>query len=682
MPSPPKNTNVTFSNGSNPNTVEIGDQNNDSLLDQMLGVITDLFNTAKDNFNELLQCPGGQRRGWKILSGNSPVEFAPCGCYDDALWPLLLGVPAAAKAGATVASKMLVEKARKKWTKIALDKTMDLFESLEKEYLLVFKKMRSYRLLLKPPPLKQGYIRLYRGQGIKNKFDTNGGEYFVPSVDLTTPAVLDIDNPNFGSSPSGRYWSTDIEKADFDSRNYGTYNTNDSEVFYTDIPESDYLNSKLDGYGTVHNLKTLSGQKHPELIEGAKWRPGEGGWIFPEDAFMPLRRRNADGVIEIVSDVPNSVTDMDLNPGLFLQTGADTDTVFLDSSLNNTNFLDDITRESGLAATNKTIAYQGIKDKTQEAWRKQSRLREILNNQDASDDFLQKAVSDVEDAGENLEKEIDKFLVKHIEDPDNPYLSAFEKFKDKSFSGRKYIEEFLLWFTAFIAFIYQVMSLVSIVKDKSCIPLMEGGLSEFSNKPRMAEIRNQRIGAKASVWAELNPETCECSECPADWNFCDHSSITNLYLKETNSCIPPCCGDQEFKPITLISTCKCDCPPDKVWMPCKKSDCTQSDSLLTSVFNPSSPGKCVDPNPNPEKLEWDDETCEWKCKKANEAPAPNKFSVWINPLKTQIKPCAFNKPRLPPHCECSGEYENSTRISENLKNTFNIVPITELRIIE
>ena len=39
MPSPPKNTNVTFSNGSNPNIVEIGDNDNDSLMDQMGNII-------------------------------------------------------------------------------------------------------------------------------------------------------------------------------------------------------------------------------------------------------------------------------------------------------------------------------------------------------------------------------------------------------------------------------------------------------------------------------------------------------------------------------------------------------------------------------------------------------------------------------------------------------------------
>ena len=165
MPPPP--TNVTFSNGSKPTTSEIGDDNNDSLIDHMGNIIEGLYESAKDNFNELLNCPGGKRRGWKILDGGSPVEFAPCGCYDDALWPMVLGVPAAAKAGAGMTAKILAKKARKKWTREAIKQTKEILDILLQDYYRGLKLLNNSTVYLKRklPPVPPGYTRLYRGQG-------------------------------------------------------------------------------------------------------------------------------------------------------------------------------------------------------------------------------------------------------------------------------------------------------------------------------------------------------------------------------------------------------------------------------------------------------------------------------------------------------------------------------------
>lgn len=678
---PPLPNNVTFATGSNPQSVELNDDNdhNDSLMDQMLGVITDLFNTAKDNFNDLLQCPGGQRRGWKILDGNSPVEFAPCGCYDDALWPLLLGIPAAAKAGGTVATKILVKKARKKFTKEAIKKSNYVVGGLIENYYKALKGIQTaYNkqglLLRKVPPVKPGYRRLYRGQGARWK----GNKPNRLDLDLKTPLVdmLDIDNPNFKADYMGHFWTDSEEYAQsFADAGWPPVLTNESQVFFMDIPidEAEKVRLYQNTVGTVDNLAMLPGQKYPFNLK-LPVDPTTGEYYYPPDIKVPLRRRNEQGVIEIVTDTPVASKDMDLNPSIFTTNMGDAQReYYLDSSMYGTNYLDQATREANLYSESAELAFQGLKGKTKNIQDLQSNLDKLLGDPSTPDSVLQDAISKVEDATSALKDQIDELFDTH----NIPNTNAFLKdLSESSFAWSKYLKEFLPWFLGLLAFIEMIMSLVTIVKDKSCIPLMEGGLSEFSNKPRMAEIRNQRIGAKASVWAELNKETCECSECPADWNFCDHSSITNLYLKETNSCIPPCCGDQEFKPITLISTCKCDCPPDKVWMPCKSSDCTQSDSLLTSIFNPSSPGKCVHPNPDPEKLEWDDETCEWKCKTNNETPPPSPVTSWIFPPKTPIKPCASNKPRLPPHCECSGSY-SSTEFNPLL----NIATLHSIRLL-
>jgi hypothetical protein len=109
-------------------------------------------------------------------------------------------------------------------------------------------------------------------------------------------------------------------------------------------------------------------------------------------------------------------------------------------------------------------------------------------------------------------------------------------------------------------------------------------------------------------------------------------------------------------------------------MPCESSDCTQTDSFLTSIFNPSKPGKCVDPNPNPEKLEWNSQTCAWECKDSIEIPPPPD-SIWAINIKSPIKPpCKKDEVRVPPDCLCSGSYS-----TENLN--INISTIAAIKLL-
>lgn len=670
MPPPP--TNVTFSNGSKPTTSEIGDDNNDSLIDHMGNIIEGLYESAKDNFNELLNCPGGKRRGWKILDGGSPVEFAPCGCYDDALWPMVLGVPAAAKAGAGMTAKILAKKARKKWTREAIKQTKEILDILLQDYYRGLKLLNNSTVYLKRklPPVPSGYTRLYRGQGARRLQKKVNG-----NLDLDSPSEIDIDNPVF-DTPFGKYWTDEPGYADRFARTNSGMATNDSQIFYIDVPTSEANRTKLGGLrnGTVNDLGMLPGQKYPEEIPGSRWNWELGEFEFGPDGRMPLRRRNSNGVIEIVEDIPQT-SDLDLNPGVFATNEQSANfEYYLDSSLYNTNYVENLTRETNLAQESVSLAFQDLKDKTRKILDKQEELESLLNNPNSSDSTLIKLVSEIENTGANLNNSIDRYFDKY----EASDLGMLNQLKEKSTSWLSYITYFVPWFLGLLAFIDRIMSLVSIVKDKSCIPLMEGGLSEFSNKSKMAQIRNQRIANKTSVWAELNPETCECSECPGDWSFCDHSSITNLYLKETNSCIPPCCGGQELKPITLIETCKCDCPEGQVFMPCECSDCSKSDSLLTSLFNPSKPGKCVDPNPDPEKLEWNPQSCSWECKNYSIEYPSYSFGT---PVKKPLPKCEKDGVRKPTSCECSGSYKIEPCVSESLQSAYNIVPITEIRIM-
>lgn len=679
MPSPPKNTNVTFSNGSNPNTVEIGDNDNDSLMDQMGNIIEGLYES-----NELLECPGGQRRGWKILTGDSPVEFVPCGCYDDALWPYLLGIPAAAKAGATLAAKLIIRKAKRKYSKKALFLFLHGISSLERSYKKGLKLVFNYaHIRRKLPPVQPGYKRLYRGQG-----DRKLQQKARNNLDLdTTSVVRDSTDSLQLNTPDGKFWSDDIlysESFVYADRSQVTA-TDASEVFFIDIPIEDYNRASLGNRrntGNASNLQMIPEQKY--LTEaGARWDKVLQEYTFPPNAKMPLRRRLQDGSIGIVDDVPDARVDMDLNPGVFAWNAESAKAEFyLDSSMHNTNFLDQAMAEANLAKESTTQFALRLKEKTNNVRSKGKELEQLLaGGESVSSASAQQFIAVLESSAKELVDEIDRIFdvydLNHIYGFSVQYLREMSK---TTFSMLEYIKYFLPWLIGLLAFIEMVMNLVTIVKDKSCIPFMEGGLSEFSNKDKMSQIRSQRIANKAAVWAELNPETCKCSECPGDWNFCDQSSLANLYLKETNTCIPPCCGGQEFKPITLIETCKCNCPDGQVFMPCECSDCFQSDSSITKFFNPSKPGKCVNANPDPEKLEWNPKSCSWECKNYTIEYPSYSFGT---PVKKPLKPCKDKGIRQPSSCECSGAYEISPCVVlETLQKTFNIVPITELRIIE
>jgi hypothetical protein len=683
MPEQPNN--ITYNIGNNIETAELNDDNNLSILDRMNVILEELYTTSKDNLEQLLICPEGKRRGWKILDGDYVVEFAPCGCYDDALWPIVLGIPAAAKAGAKIASKILVKKAKKKWRKEALKFFKGKVEELRSSYEQGLKLLFNMGILRrKLPPVKPGYTRLYRGQGVRRL-----QQRAKRNIDLHTPNVLrdKTDIPNFGV-PDGKYWTDDINYANiftFPDNELAGY-TKESEIYFIDIltTEAQKLNlGSSRNLGDATNLKMIEGQKY--LTEaGAKFNDVLKEFTFPPSTKMPLRRRNSQGIIEIVIDTPNSKLDIDLNPGVFAWNAESAASEFyLDSSLYGTNFLKDAADSANLARESSTQVFLRLKEKTNKVLEQQDKLSRLLDGDGIPDSAnVSKFISSLESTAKDLASEIDRiFDVYDTDLPGNSWGYAIEnlrKMSQSSFSLFDYIKIFLPWFLGLLVFIDIAMSLITIVKDKSCIPLMEGGLSEFSNKPRMARIRNQRIQNKASVWAELNPETCKCSECPEDWNFCDQSSLANLYLKETNTCIPPCCGNQEFKPITLIETCKCDCPEGQVFMPCECSDCTQSDSFITRLFNPSKPGICVEINPDPEKLEWNPKSCSWECKNYTIEYPPILFGA---PTRKPLPPCENNKIRKPKSCECSGSYSIKP-CNSITNNTYNIVPFTELNIVE
>lgn len=678
MPNPQPN-NPVFNNGGNPEAVE----KDNSLSSQFLENLQNLYETSKDGLSDLLYCPGGQRRGWKILDGDSAVEFVPCGCYDDALWPLLLGIPAAAKGAGKLAAKTLTKKARKKFTKEAIEKSKEGIESLKGSYYRALKGIGSNTHLLrrKRPPVQPGYTRLYRGQGARKlQKKTN------PNLDLDFPPELDPDNPNFNNDPLGHYWTDDEGYADRFSRTDSGLHTNDSQIFYVDIPTAEAEKFKLgrgQRNGTEYDLEMLPGQKYGEEVGGIIWDPSIGEYVWPPHVKMPLRRRNllinppTDGWIEIVIDTPDPKRDIGLNPDVFAanQKSAGFE-YYLDSPLYGTNYLEGLNRQANLYSESAALAFQGLKQRVQEIMDLQSQLDDLLSNPSTPNDVLQDMISKTENAASNL-KDLTNTLFDTYEGTGDRYATDLKALADASFGWSNYLKTFVPYFLGLLAFIDGIMNTVSIVKDKSCIPLMEGGISELSDKSAMAQVRNQRIANKQSVWAELDPESCECNQCPSGWNFCNQSSMTNLYMRTTNSCIPPCCGDQEFKPITLIESCKCDCPDGKVFMPCDCSDCTQSDSLLTSIISPSKPGKCVDVNPDPSKLEWNPSSCSWECKTTESS---SSSWIWVINPEPKKPPCKEGAVRQPPGCECSGSYSISPCEPESTGLSFNIFSATDIKL--
>ena len=318
------NTNVE-SNNNNRN-----DENNDSALENFYNLLANLYNNGLIDLN----CPNGQTRGW-IFNGRIP-EFAECGCYREALWPNFLGIPAAWKAGAKVATFRLSKKARKLAIKLGLKNVITSLDNLVDTYYAALKLIKNSSCLRrKLPPVPPGHIRLFRGQG-------QGAEV----VSFKDSLRLDVDteiSPTLFNKSDSAWWTSDEALALHfaeQQRIVGQaksvpYYSQPSEVFYVDVPIDVARQASLKD---SPSFKLLPGQRRIGSIVGDPYINGR--LSFPPDEIMPLRRRNSSGEIIEVMGHPDFDTDVDLNPGIFSRERISESTYYLDSSANGTNILE------------------------------------------------------------------------------------------------------------------------------------------------------------------------------------------------------------------------------------------------------------------------------------------------------------------------------------------------------
>jgi len=255
------------------------------------------------------------------------------------------------------------------------------------------------------------------------------------------------------------------------------------------------------------------------------------------------------------------------------------------------------------------------------------------------------------------------------------------------------------WGIGMFIFIETILAVISVVEIKKCHP----DFLNTTSLPGTTDIDIEIISSKYQlnkrqrwqlydqfnkfpVHATLNPETCACSECPPNRTLCDKSSVWNPanplspWDDRWNTCFASCCGGRELAPITITKDCGCECPEGQEFLPCERSTCKSRSSEISYIlswiyqrpifpdpYNTLFNGICVISNPNPDKLEWDTKECAWVCRESRlvmksklpnnyRLPAYMPYGVYVGGYATEVleklPPCAENKTRRPPNCEC------------------------------
>lgn len=601
-----------------------GDLSN-TFIDRLLPIVEDLYESS--GAQALLNCPNSAHtRGWKIdwipdpsktiyaggieLGLRIPkISWAPCGCYESLEWPVL----SVGFGGAAVVSRALRKKSLKKISLYLKDKFSSPYQSLKHNWYRYRNwGLRDWDKFVKLPPVPPGHKRLYR---MNRKGD-------IP---------IASDSDGWGT---GRWFSDSPDYVERHAKYAGHYDNGGTFVTYVDVPNDIASNCHM---GNPDSKWRKRLDESGEKMDGGRF---EGG-------------------------TPPSQTNT--NPARFV---GNLDTAkyeyFLDSEYAN--------------QANKISKFSSLPDINvlHDAWKSMERLfdqfdsEQFLDNPLYRNNFLNEWNQTTNNFKDTVSAHFDNsdfvfdWLMKGNEyqtpvEPDGrgglyrPSPAGLENL----FSEDSEIMKTVIKATALFTFITQIMSVTDVVREQNCSPIGRDSAYGLTPKDKVfiANLRNSKIAANEPVWAELNNETCECSDCPSGWNLCDNSSITNLYSSYGNLCHPPCCGDQELKPITLVETCKCACPDGKVFMPCDCSECKEGsgtpvmDSLIGSD---AKKGLCVDPNPDPSKLEWNSTSCTYECKTTTRISPPH---LWGGSITVPIEPpCKPGKTRQPPNCECSGSY--------------------------
>jgi hypothetical protein len=622
--------------------IPIASTRENSILDKMLSIIEHLFVTS--GAAELITCENSAHtKGWKLDWSSPPnkdvkagsidiglrypsIGWAPCGCYETLDWPALsLGL----STSFVVARKLRI-RAIKKIAPYLNERFRNPILSLKSNWLKYRNwGVKNWDKFVKLPPVPSGHKRLYRLNG---------------SVPVTAS-----DNNGWGT---GR-WFTDSQEY---AMRHSQFAVGETHISYIDIP--------IDIADNSHMGNPNSKWRKILAESGEKMNGGQGA--------------DAGRLID--------------NPARF---------VGGEAVAKNEYFLDSDYANQAI----KVSQFSSLPDikELNDAWKPMEKMfdtwdsEKFLDNIEYRNKFVNEWNQNVSSLKSKLSKYFDDsdFVFKWLMQGDEFYQPIQANLPDGSyyrpppaglenlFNENSLISRTVLAATSLFVFINQLISVTDVVRDKNCSPI--GQRSSYGptikDKEFIQKIRNTAIAKKQVTWAELNPETCECNECPEDWNFCDNSSITNLYTAYGNTCHPPCCGGQEWKPITLLETCKCGCPDGKVFMECDCSDCSEGSGtpiLDLITRDKRKKGKCVDKNPDPSKLEWNKKTCKWECKTLKNIYPPH---LWGGTIKVPIDPpCKPNQQRKPNACECSGSYSLDPCVSETL-NTLGIQTLSQIELI-
>jgi hypothetical protein len=298
---------------------------------------------------KLFECDEpGKTFGWKIDSKG--VRLVECGCYNEAVWPAILSLglgPILKTIGTKVAQK-ITKKLYKKYVKILQNElTKYALRKFRSSSIAIRQGLSS---LLELPPVPDGYIRIWRGEGSKVAHKT-----------------MQCSSKNIPTTTSGRWGSPRRSLANRYAIGSGPISTpiEDQFLYYLDLPveEAKLLSPGYQGPGAKwpfltdnpanlgDDVRIITGpifdQKGNRLGEvkrlddGKVILEGNDGKIYdavsqnfhkPNDTpiigrtndnfkyTLPrptiIKRKKPDGSIEKVLDIPVP-EDIDLNPQLF-----------------------------------------------------------------------------------------------------------------------------------------------------------------------------------------------------------------------------------------------------------------------------------------------------------------------------------------------------------------------------
>lgn len=137
-----------------------------SLIDAMASAVEKFY--IESGGKQAFECENpGQTFGWKIDSKG--VRLVDCGCYTEAVWPIILslGIGPILTTIGTQVGKKITKKLYLKYAKILQnDFIRNAVNRFSRNSLLIRQGMSK---MLKLPPSKPGYIRIWRGEGSKIK---------------------------------------------------------------------------------------------------------------------------------------------------------------------------------------------------------------------------------------------------------------------------------------------------------------------------------------------------------------------------------------------------------------------------------------------------------------------------------------------------------------------------------